>query len=623
MTHSLRHRRLAAWPSVLALAALAASAVSAQVTPPEQLEGVVTTATRTASAIPTLGTAVDVISADDLAREQLSTLADALSTVAGAPLFATGQRGASASLFMRGADSNQVLFLVDGIRLNDPNTDYGPFLNGARTCSCDSLEVAHGPQSTLYGGEAIGGVISLRSQAGVGAPSGAVSVEAGSFGTVQGAIDAQGSKDGVAYNVSASGGKTENDRNNNSFTSANVTARVDDKISPGVDVGATLRGFEGKYGDPGDKYTNDPDDYDEEGNWLGTLFADFKFASDWTGKLTLGGQDRRFTAVDPTPGSPTEITLITNHRGVLDAQTTYSGIVNQRLTLGTTGEIETTNNDGFGSIDKRQKLFAFFGEDEWHVVQDVYMTGGLRHDDFDTFGSATTGRATFAWLVANNTLKLRSSYGTGFRTPAFLDLYGKSAFYVGNPNLKPESSRGWDAGVDYFLPEGKGTLSATWFRTDYTDLIEYNFNVFPGTTINIDRARTSGVELSGKFVLPADLRLHVAYTYLDAYDLTSNTRLLRRPRNSGEADFSKEFEHVFTVGAGVQIVRDRVDVDALTFATVEDPNYSVVRVFASYKVTAVLTLKARVENALNRSYEPVNGYPALSRGVFGGLEYKF
>jgi vitamin B12 transporter len=622
MTNPISRAPFRARLSILVLAALTAGRALAQ-SAPLQLEGVVTTATRTPSALPTLGTAVDQINYSDLAREQLSSFADALGTIAGAPIFATGQRGASASIFMRGANSNQVLFLVDGIRLNDPNTDYGPFLNGARVCSCDSLEVAHGPQSTLYGGEAIGGVIALSSQKGTGAPAGAVSVEAGSFGTIQGAIDAKGTRDLWAYNVSASGGTTENDRPNNRFTSSNLAARVDRTVTASVEIGATLRSFIGKYGDPGDKYTNDPDNYEEEANWLGTLFANFKFAPDWIAKVTLGGQDRRFIAVTPKAGFPTSINHVLNHRGVLDAQTTYSGIVDQRLTLGVTGEIETTSNDGFGSIDKRQQLFAVFAQDEWHVLKDVYLTGGLRHDDFDTFGSATTGRVTAAWLVADNAIKLRSSYGTGFRTPAFLDLYGKSSFYVGNPNLKPESSRGWDAGVDYYLPEGKGTLSATWFRTDYSNLIEYNFAVFPGTTINVERARTKGVELTGKFNLPSDVVLHVAYTYLDAYDLTTNTRLLRRPRNSASADLSKEFAGVFTLGAGVQLVRDRKDVDAKTFATVEDPNYSVARLFASYKVTDRLTLKARVENALDRVYEPVNGYPALRLGVFGGAEYRF
>jgi vitamin B12 transporter len=143
----------------------------AQVTP-AQLEPFVTTGTRTPAAPSTIGTVVDQITAAELARRQQTALRDALGANSGTPLFSSGASGALGSLFMRGANSNQTLFLVDGIRLNDPNTDYQVFLGGACVSACDSLEIAHGPQSTLYGGEAIGGVISLRAQRGTGAPSG-------------------------------------------------------------------------------------------------------------------------------------------------------------------------------------------------------------------------------------------------------------------------------------------------------------------------------------------------------------------------------------------------------------------------------------------------------------------
>jgi hypothetical protein len=122
-----------------------------------------------------LGTFVETFTAAELARRQQTALKDALGNASGTPLFASGANGALGSLFMRGANSNQTLFLVDGIRLNDPNTDYQVFLGGACVSACDSLEIAHGPQSTLYGGEAIGGVISLRAQRGTGAPSARVS----------------------------------------------------------------------------------------------------------------------------------------------------------------------------------------------------------------------------------------------------------------------------------------------------------------------------------------------------------------------------------------------------------------------------------------------------------------
>src|SRR5690606_1783108 len=134
----------------------------------EQLPVYVLSATRTQAALTTTGSYVSTLSAAELARMQLTSLQSALGGVPGMPAFSSGSTGAITSLFMRGANSNQTLLLADGIRMNDPNTDYQPFLGGACVTGCDSLEIAHGPQSTLYGGEAVGGVISLRSQRGQG-----------------------------------------------------------------------------------------------------------------------------------------------------------------------------------------------------------------------------------------------------------------------------------------------------------------------------------------------------------------------------------------------------------------------------------------------------------------------
>ncbi|HUR56728.1 MAG TPA: TonB-dependent receptor, partial [Opitutaceae bacterium] len=373
--------------------AVLGAALAAQPAAPAQLSPFVTTATRSAADPKTVGTNVEVLSAADLARRQIRSLSGALGT-GGAPLFASGQGGGVTSLFLRGANSNQTLFLVDGLRLNDPNTDYAVFLGGACVSACDSLEIAHGPQSTLYGGEAVGGVVSLRAQRGSGAPNGRVGIEAGSFGTVQGSLSAQGEQGANAWNFSASGGQTDNDRPNNSFESTNTTLRLDHKVSERVSIGATARWFHGHYGDPGDRYTNDPDNFERENNVLVTAFADLKLADAWTARAVLGGQDRRFVAEVPRTGRPTQITVVKNRRAVLDTQTSYTGIARQRVTAGFTAEANHTRNTGFGDINKKQTLLAIFAQDEFSPRDDVYLTAGLRNDDFDTFGRATTGRAT-------------------------------------------------------------------------------------------------------------------------------------------------------------------------------------------------------------------------------------
>jgi vitamin B12 transporter len=227
-----------------------------------------------------------------------------------------------------------------------------------------------------------------------------------------------------------------------------------------------------------------------------------KFAEAWSAHVLLGGQDRRYVSDNPEPNppyaSPAQRTLVTNRRAVLDWQNTFTGFERHRITAGLTAEANHTRNTGFGDINRKQSLLAFFAQDEFAPTDRVFLTAGLRNDDYDTFGRATTGRVTAAWLAVPKTVKLRASYGTAFRSPSFLDLYGKSAFYVGNPNLKAERARGWDAGVDYYLPKQRGVVSATWFDTEFRDLIAYDFTVSPSTVLNIERARTRGLELSAQ-----------------------------------------------------------------------------------------------------------------------------
>lgn len=593
----------------------------AQTAGPEKLPVYVLTATRTPAALTTLGTYVDQITAAELARMQLTGLRSALGGIPGAPAFATGAPGGVTSLFLRGANSNQTLFLVDGIRFNDPNTDYQVSLGGMTLGAGDQLEVSHGPQSTLYGGEAVGGVVALRSQRGSGATSATVSAEAGSFGTVQGAVSTQAGDARHAYTFSASGGHTDNERPNNRFDRANYSLRLDHQVTKDVAVGATWRGFLGRYGSPGPVIgfgANDPDNEERESNQLATVFADVAHAPGLTSHVVLGGQDRRFVSDDGTSE-----TVVTNRRAVLDWQSTYAPNEQHRLTGGLTAEANHTRNNGFGNINERQSLLAFFAQDEWTPIEHLYLTAGLRSDDHDTFGRATTGRVTAAWLSSDSRWKMRATYGTAFRSPSFLDLFGQDFFYTGNPRLRPEKARGWDAGVDYFLADNRGVLSATWFNTRYRNLIVFDFGVFPGTTANVDEARTRGLELAGKFSLPGAVEGRLAYTYLEAENLTSHTRLLRRPRHSGSLDLWRDFGRGFSAGAGVAFAADRQDVHAATFATIDAEDYAVVRVYGAWQAGTRFTVQVRIENLLDEKYAEVHGYPQPGRGAFAGAEWKF
>jgi vitamin B12 transporter len=463
----------------------------------------------------------------------------------------------------------------------------------------------------------------VRTLKGEGTPSARAAAEAGSFGTVQGNVDAQGARDNWAYNLSVHDGRTENQRLNNAFSGTNYSVRLDRQVSGELTVGATWRGFIGQYGSPGDRFTNDPDNREREQNQLGTLFAEYTVSPAWSGKVILGGQDRRLVSENPTPGQPTQITHVENRRAVVDWQNTVAIGARHRLTAGFTTERNHTRNDGFGDIDQRQTLIAFFAQDEWSPAGNVFLSGGLRSDDHDTFGRATTGRVTAAWLPLPGKIKLRGSYGTAFRSPSFLDLYGQSAFYQGNPHLRPERARGGDAGIDVYLPRRRGSVSATWFDTNYRDLIVYDFSVFPGTTANAEQARTRGLELSARGRVAGVWETRVAYTYLEAENLTQHARLLRRPRHMLSADAWRDLGAGVGIGAGIVRVANRQDIDPVTFATVDAGDYTVMRVYVAWAVNHRLTLTVRGENLLNARYEEVSGYPALGAGWFAGITAKF
>jgi len=593
------------------------------------LAPVVVSATRTAEPVTQVGADIATLDADELQQLQITTPRAALGLLAGAPMAASGAAGGVDSLFLRGANSNQTLFLVDGIRLNDANTDYADWLGGAGLGANDRLELLRGPQSTLYGADAIGGVVALTAQRGTGTPTASVNAEAGSFGTVDGGLAAQGADGAWAYNLSGGASHTNNQRSNNDFDSQNGVVRIDRTLSDQASTGGTVRWFRGKAETPYDIFTNDPNDTSTENNVLETVFLELTPTDHWTGKLTLGGQERRLVADSPVPNppffDPASRTTVVNTRAIVDAQMSYDGLAANRLTFGTTDEADHTTNDGFGAIDNRQTVLAVFAEDEWSPAKEIFLTAGLRDDRYSTFGHATTGRATAAWLAVPQILKLRASYGTGFSAPSFLDLFGTSvAFdYQGNPNLKPEHARGGDAGFDFYLPAQLGTVSGTYFRTDYRDLIASDFSVSPSTEVNLDRARTQGVELEAKLALGAGTELRVAYTYLDAKNLATGAQLLRRPRNTGSADLWHEFGDGVSAGVGVAGESGREDIDAQTFATVAGQDFLTARVFGAWQVNRHLTLNARLENLFNKKYEDVNGYPALGFGTYFGAEWKF
>jgi vitamin B12 transporter len=268
------------------------------------------------------------------------------------------------------------------------------------------------------------------------------------------------------------------------------------------------------------------------------------------------------------------------------------------------------------------RLLAEYCLSTLHPISAVELTAGLRHDHFDTAGDTTTGRMGVAYIPAKNT-KLRATYGTGFNAPTPSDRYGSPPYILPNPAVRPEKSRGWDLGVDQTMFAGALTLSATCFENRFRDLLEYEVEnpvTYAGEEVNVDRATTRGVELEANAKLGADATVRAGYTYLDALDDVTDTRLIRRPRQTLDGGVETQITKQWLLGAGVHLVADRLDG---AYTPTPLGGYTTFRLNTRYLLRPNLFLKARAENILNRNYQEVAGYPALPRALYGSIEWRF
>ena len=601
--------------AALAFAAPLATSSPAQSPAPDVTLGTyVVSATRTLQDPALAPSSVTLLPLADLQEAQVADLRTALSETPGVVVANSGARGGQSSIFLRGANSDETLFVVDGVRLNTTTASYVNFLGGADLAGLDRIEVLRGPQSTLYGSSAMGGVILLETARGSGAPSGDLSGYAGSFGSLGAGVGSQGGLGAFDYSASLTRQQTDNDRAYNAFGAWNYSERLDDQVTPSLLVGSTLRGQVSHYEEPGPTTYPSPGDVQTVAD-LATAYADFRSGQTFDSRLTAAWYQDEYTWDKDAPDEY----YARNSRDILDWQNSWQAAPWAELVGGVNAEQSYYQAGGLTT----DRLMAGYLSSTFKPAAGVELTAGLRRDDFNTAGAATTGRAGAAWVLKGGLTKLRATYGTGFNAPTPDERYGEPPYLIPNPGIRPERSRGWDAGLDRTILEGRVTLEATWFGNRFRDLLEDEITnpvTYAGQEVNVDRARTSGVEL-GLGARPSPLlTLRAAYTYLEAWDESAGQRLIQRPRHTLDAGAERRLTRGWLAGAGVHLVSDRVDG---AYAPSPLPGYATVRLYTSWAIRRNLVAKLRVENLLNRRYQEVAGYPALPLGVYAGTEWRF
>lgn len=614
----------------LSWAALAAAAVLQQprtAADSTRLDEIVVTASRVASSPRTRTQAADAFSAEELRRRGITRLEQALRFAAGTGVVGTGAPGGAASVFLRGVNSNQTLLLVDGIRVSDANLPPGSLLGGFDLTPHDRLEVVRGPQSTLYGGAAVGGVIAVAGDArAVGAWR--ARATAGSFSIWRGEVSGGARAGRLAVSGAVGFTDAENQRPDNQHDQRSQALRATLAATSRLTLGATFRGLQQSYTSPGDLRTTNttPVGLTTFENHLGTAFAELTASPAWSSRFTAAVQDYFLSGTSRFNGGEPFVSLLGATRRVLEWQHRFRPAAAIGAAAGVNAEwTRVTDNDG----TRDERLRAAYAEIEVAPWPALALTAGLRTDDYSTFGSAVTGRVGVSYFVAALDARLRGTAGSGFLPPSLAARFG-GAFQRPNPDIAPERSAGWDAGADLFLAGGRGMVGLTIFGNALRDLIGFETAPFPelGRAVNIARARTRGAEVSGRLASgPMDLR--VAYTYLEAEARgepdPSLRRLIRRPAHALSADLAWSAGARLELGAGFVAALDREDTDFNVFPSVRvDPgDYVDAGLRAAVRVRGGLDLRAAIDNLFDRRYEEAYGFPALGRRFTVGVEARW
>lgn len=609
-----------------------------------KLDEVVVTATRTETEIREIASSISTISRSDIEKRQFVSVTDLLNSSPSIFIPRQGGIGKLSNLFLRGGNSDHTLVLIDGIKANDPTSpnnsfDFGNLLSD----DIERIEILRGPQSTLYGSNAMAGVINIITRKPGKTPALDLSGEGGSNNFYRGNISARGSFSGFNYSLNYSRVKTDGisaiKSNNGSsekdgYKTNAVSSKIGYKFSNKV-IANFLYDFQigDSDIDKGSKFGDDPNyKYKTEAQFIGANI-NLGLFNGWQQKLSLGKYKRianaenQFDAADSNYSRQYTI----GNRYKINWQNEISVIKNNLITAGFDYEKETASSefvsDGawgpYSSLfpDHFSELYGLYLQNQFKYKGDLFVTAGLRYDKHSKFGEAATFRIAPAYIIGITNTKIKATYGTGFKAPSLYNLFDP---VFGNPDLKAEKSKGWDAGFEQYLFSNKLSFGFTYFSNNYDGLIGYDANYKP---ININRAKTEGLEFITSLNNFWGFNLSFSYTYTRAEDRSDgiseeNKQLIRRPKNQSNLIINYNGLPKLNLNADIRYTGERFDNDFSNFIPnrVTLKSYTLVNFGASYKLIKQLTIFARIENLFNEKYEDVLFYGTLGRSFYAGVK---
>ncbi len=614
------------------------------------LSEIVVSATRTKTSSIEVASSISVIDSAEIAASNKTDMLDLLKGQYGLIVTQGGGPGQLAQVYMRGANPDQVLVEMNGVKMNMPDDPGNSFdFSSVPLDNIERIEILRGPQSTLYGSDATAGVINIITRRAANASNYFANAEGGSLGTYKGLVGASGKSGSTDYSVTLS--KTKSDgippadqKFGNTVKSGyqyyNFSSNAGYEINSKVGLNFFAAFNKGKAGiaQHGGPLGDDPTyfGYHEQGEYRGEANIN-SFQGAWQQKVGVSFmRNLRRYSYDSTLNNPASSrSFYSGNFYQFDWENNFSVFPQNLLTLGLEAAKQSSSSDYF-SLSSMPYLnfashlplvsvnsFSSYLQDQINILEDAFTTVGIRYDNYGKRGSAATFRITQAYLFKNTGTKLKATYGTGFKAPTLVDLYDP---LYGNLNLKSERSTGWEAGVEQYLFNYSSLFGVTYFNNIFTDMFGYDNNF---RTINIGKAQTDGIEISFTAMINESLRASASYTLTNALDKTSgsqyeNLQLVRRPKQSASLGLNYNFSDDLNVNLNAVYVGTRYDVyvdySSFSAARVQLDAYTLMGVSASYKVSENFKLYGRIENLLNAKYEEVYGFGTPGRTAYAGVK---
>lgn len=612
---------------------------------PEEAQKIVVSATRIETPVREVASSTTVIDRAEIERSQKKFVTDVLRQVPGLSVARNGGPGQQAGVRLRGAKSEHTLVLIDGIEANDPFTPGRSFNFGNLTTeNIERIEVIRGPQSTVHGSDAIGGVINIVTRKGEGKPRGFLSFEAGSFDTYRESAGISAGSDLINYSLSLSrydtngisaadadfAGNEEEDAYTNSTFSGRFGWTPTDAFA--LDYTVRYSDAEGELDNFGGSFGDDPNHFFDTEQFFNRLQGTLDLADGrWTQTFGVSytTYDRHFDN-DIDPAHPASVTKSDFSSTLLkfDWQNDFRLNESHTVTFGLEteeerGRSETFSRSSFGPFisetpTQEARTNSAYLQDQINVNDTFFAAVGVRWDDHEDFGSEVTYRVAPAYLIHSTGTKLKASYGTGFKAPSLFQLF--SSF--GDPDLDPETSDGWDVGLEQYLFGDRVLVGATYFQNDFEDLIDFG----PASQfVNVDEAESNGVEVFADWRAADNVDLRASYTHQDTEDETTGDELIRRPRNKATFDVNYRPREDTNLNLSLVWVGERDDLAFIgtTSRRVELDSYTLVNLAGSHDLSDRVQLFGRVENLLNEDYQEVFGFGTQGIGFFGGVKLTF